>query len=235
MPTSGDASRLPERPRGVLLDLDDTLCDHTLARDIRLRIAFGLAVEHVPAARRPDVDQLAEESLEIALHGDAHFADVLRPYGVTDCDAINAARTWFRTNRFHALELFDESLSVLRWLKASNPGRRLGIVTNGPADVQRDKVNHFDLERYVDAILISGEIGIEKPDMRIFTAMLDLLGVDAASSVMIGDSPEHDIAGGQEVGLATIWVNRAGCEWPSGDPQPTATITRLGELRNVID
>lgn len=233
-PSDPTSLALPPVPRAILLDLDDTLCDYTTARDTRLRIAFDMATSYLDTADRPDLDELSRESLRIAEHGDAHFGDVLKSYGVADRDAINAARAWFRTNRFHGLELFPDAVDILHWLRASCPGRRLGIVSNGPAEVQRDKIDQFGFTGLVDAILISGEVGIEKPDVRIFSTMLDLLYVAPDSAVMIGDSPELDIAGAQAAGIPAIWVNRDGRAWPSHVPSPVASIPHIGHLRKLI-
>lgn len=226
---------MPCSPRGVILDLDDTLCDYTRARAVRLRTAFGIALAHHQDTNGLDLDQLVSESLEIAPHGDYHFAQVLEPHGVTDASAIDEARRWFRTNRFHNLVLFEKTVPTLRWLRASHPDRRLGIITNGPADVQRAKVELLDLESFVDVVLISGEFGAEKPDPQIFQVMMRRLGVEPSEAVMIGDSPEHDIAGAHAVDIAAIWVHRDGRQWRSPLRPPEATIRHIGELRGIIE
>jgi len=151
----------------VLFDLDDTLCDYQRSRDLRLRRAFGeaFARSHAP---RPDFSTLIAESIAIHAHGTEHFSDLLLRHGVIDPDAREAARTWYLTNRFLGLRLFPDALPTLRTLRATPGVAAIGLVTNGPAIIQREKIALLGLDPEVDFCIISGEVGFEKPDPRIF-------------------------------------------------------------------
>lgn len=107
-------------------------------------------------------------------------------------------------------------------------GWRLGVVTNGPSLLQRGKVTHMGLEELVDAVIISGEVGIDKPDPAIFALAADRLRVPAGSGWMVGDNPESDIGGAHQAGLRSVWLHRGRTwdqEWPAdlvADDLPTA-------------
>ena len=219
----------------VLFDVDDTLCDYAGARASRLRRAFAGAL----AAGRPaggpavDLDALVAESIAIHPHGTDHFGDLLSRYGVQNPDAIAGARQWYQTNRFLGLALFHDAVEVLRLARAC--GRGVGLITNGPAEVQRAKLELLGLLDHVDFALISGELGIAKPDPAIFREGLRQAGVDAGDAIFVGDSPEFDIAGARAAGIRSVWVNRTGAAWNHpGDP-PDHEVTDLTSLRALFD
>ena len=124
---------------------------------------------------------------------------------------------------------------MLAALRAAAPSRPIGLVTNGPAETQRAKIALLELDGLIDFAVVSGEFGVEKPDESIFLEALRLGGAEAGSTVFVGDSAVHDIAGAKGVGLFAVWVNRAGAPWTHGDPEPDATISTLREVVDLVD
>jgi putative hydrolase of the HAD superfamily len=86
----------------------------------------------------------------------------------------------------------------------------LGLLTNGAPDFQRRKIEGAGLSAFFNQVLISGEIGIGKPDKRVFEMILSRLNANAETTLMIGNSLSTDIAGAQDAGLRTVWLNRYG-------------------------
>jgi putative hydrolase of the HAD superfamily len=227
-------SPLVPTPRLLLFDLDDTLCDYATARDARLRRAFGPAAARlaVGPASAALLDRLVAASVAIHPHGADHFADLLRDHGLDDPEIAAAAVAWYRTNRFHSLALFADAAATLAALRTAGdgPSRRLGVITNGPADVQRAKVELLAIERLVDFVVISGEFGAWKPDPAIFAEALRLGRATAAEAVFVGDSAEHDIAGARAAGIRAVWVNRTGRPWSHPEPPPDLEVDSLTAL-----
>jgi putative hydrolase of the HAD superfamily len=230
---SSSIRRLEPAPTLVLFDLDDTLCDYAGARAGRLRIAFGIALSRTSGGAKVDLERLIAESVAIHPHGCEHFGELLARYGVDDATAVHAARSWYHTNRFLGLALFADAAEVLRSIRAAVPGRRIGLVTNGPADVQRDKIGLLELAPHLDFALISGEFGIAKPDPTIFHEAVRRGGATVAETVFIGDSPEYDIAGARAAGIPAVWMNRGGLAWPVPAPPP-AEVRSLEEIRVLL-
>ena len=110
---------------------------------------------------------------------------------------------------------------------------RLALVTNGAPDLQRAKIQGTNLARFFDKILISGEVGIGKPDCRLFKLALEALAALPSETVMIGDSLTRDILGAQHAGLKGIWINRLGDEADS-PVVPDAQITNLYQIRGLL-
>lgn len=111
---------------------------------------------------------------------------------------------------------------------------RLALVTNGVPDVQRDKLRGAGLREFFDAVIISGEIGVGKPDSAIFEAALLALGTAPGQAVMVGDSPKRDVQGAHSAGVRGIWLNRRGKN-RDDEVQPDAEIATLKELPPLLD
>ena len=217
----------------VLFDLDDTLCDYAGARAGRLRKAFRAALAHAPGGAGVDLDRVIAESLAIHPHGSDHFAALLARYGLSDPDVVQAARDWYHANRFLGLALFEDAAETLRAVRAAVPGRRIGLITNGPAEVQRDKIDLLDLATHVDFAIISDEFGVAKPDPAIFQEGLRRGEATREETVFIGDSPEFDIAGARAAGIHAIWMNRGGLPWPGAPPSPDE-VRSLADVRAIL-
>lgn len=222
-------------PRLVLFDLDDTLCDYASARLRRLRIAFAGPDPTTPRVSPEVLDRMVAESLAIQPHGADHFWDLFAAHGIADPGAAEWAIRWYRENRFHGLLPFPGVADVVAGVRAWGADRqtRIGIVTNGPADVQREKIGLLGIDALADFALVSGEFGAWKPDRAIFDEALRLGEASAAEALMVGDSLEHDIAGARDAGIRSVWVNRAGHPRRAGDPEPDHEIGDLAALLSL--
>jgi putative hydrolase of the HAD superfamily len=214
-------------PALVLFDLDDTLCDHDTSLRLRLRYAFQ---EAMAGRESVDLDDLVEASAKEAIAGTAHFAEMLRQRGIDDPAEVTRATERYVHDRFRGLQLFDESLDVVA---AVSRHTQVGMITNGPSQIQRDKIRLLKIGELFPIILVSEEEGVWKPDPNIFARAVARAGVAAADAMYIGDSPEHDMAGARAAGLISVWINRREREWPGGPP-PDFEITDLRQLLPLL-
>ena len=122
-----------------------------------------------------------------------------------------------------------DALAALGRLRGA--GWKLAIVTNGPA-TQEDKLRITGLGKAVDAVCISGMLGVAKPDRAIFEEAARRCGV-ALTGWMVGDDPDADIGGGRGAGLRTIWIAR-GRRWPKRTYRPDATARTVDEAARII-
>lgn len=111
---------------------------------------------------------------------------------------------------------------------------RLALVTNGAPDVQREKLAGTTLAQRFGAIVISAELGIAKPDPRIFEHALRAIGAPREGSVMIGDSLSRDVAGARGAGLRSIWIDRGEGTPKPDDAVPDARVTALSQIRSCL-
>ncbi|HPD16281.1 MAG TPA: HAD-IA family hydrolase [Planctomycetota bacterium] len=118
---------------------------------------------------------------------------------------------------FHALferfaepgnwRLFPDALPGLRGLREA--GLRLGIVSNFDSRLARI-CEGLGLSNATDFVLASAEAGFAKPSRRIFDAAVELAGAAASRVLMIGDSPEEDVAGARAAGCRALLLDRSG-------------------------
>ena len=232
---------LDPKPKAVIFDLDDTLCDYASAREERLRRAFTLTPEGGSQPRDAiDLDRMIAESIQMHPHGADHFEELFARFGIVDAREARAAADWYRENRFHGLRLFAEVEAVFSAVRgavsvgAPKAARPFGVVTNGPTEVQRAKLELLGIDRLVDFVLVSEEFGVAKPDPEIFREALRLAGVRPQEAIFVGDSAEFDIAGAHAAGIPTVWVNRHQRPWTEPGPPPTRQIRSLAELPQLL-
>ena len=161
-------------------------------------------------------------------------------FGIADAREAQAAATWYRKNRFHGLRLFPGVEAVFSMVRESvsredpKAARPIGIVTNGPTEVQRAKLELLGIERFVDFVLVSEEFGVAKPDPMIFREALRLAEVAPEEAIFVGYSVEFDMAGARAAGIPTVWVNRDERPWTEPGPAPTRHIRSLADLPQLL-
>jgi putative hydrolase of the HAD superfamily len=136
----------------------------------------------------------------------------------------------FAERRRKLQRLMPDARETLARLK---PSCKLGLLTNGAPDLQREKLGASGLAPFFDAVVISGELGIGKPDPGIFHHLLERLGVVPREAAMVGNSLERDIAGARNAGVLPVWIRVPGSE-EHADAEPAETITGLSELPEIL-
>ena len=140
--------------------------------------------------------------------------------------AIATLRTELHEQR---IAPFPGALETLQHLRARVP--RIGLITNGASDKQRAKINRYQLETFFDCIIVEGEFGCGKPDVRVFQHALTQLDTDPHDAWMIGDNLLHDIAAAQSLGIYGVWNDFRGKGLPPDAPcQPNRIIHNVREL-----
>ncbi len=115
-------------------------------------------------------------------------------------------------------------------------GFRIGLISNAADDENTQVlIDKGGFRPYLDYIISSAAFGRRKPDPGIFRDALDYFGVPAARAVMIGDTPEADILGGQQAGMNTIWITRRVHDAVEGRrPRPDTVVARLDEIPALL-
>jgi putative hydrolase of the HAD superfamily len=229
--------------KALLLDLDDTLLDYSGGVDESWRdagkvccVRAGVDVETFLQAmietRRwfwSDPTRHREERVNMPRAWQRIAAHALSSLGVP-CDGLDAALAReYAACRRAVMRLFPDALETLERFRAS--GIPLGLVTNGDASQQRDKIERFGLAPYFEVMVIEGEFGAGKPDEAVYRHALDHLGVAPREAWMVGDHLEFDVDGSQRLGLRGIWIDRPGAGLaPDSAIRPYRIIRSLREL-----
>ncbi len=121
---------------------------------------------------------------------------------------------------------------VLQRLQALRErGVKLALVTNGPSDTQRAKIERFGLAGFFDHIQIEGEVGFGKPEEQAYRHAMAALDVLPHETWMVGDHLEWEVAAPQRLGIHAIWHDPYGRGLPPGsEVRPDRIIRRLSEL-----
>lgn len=133
-----------------------------------------------------------------------------------------------------SVRIESDTLETLEKLKAE--GYKLGLVSNVsvlPELLHRDLKN-FGLERLMDGVAFSSEIGIRKPHTQIFKHVLNQVGADPSEAVFVGDRLVDDIAGAHGIGMRGILTRQYRDEEPSEDIVPDAVISRIDEIPAIV-
>jgi putative hydrolase of the HAD superfamily len=137
-------------------------------------------------ANRPDIKTAIDRcdtSLEV------HRAANLKWLEACGIDDDLAVAIWARDGHPDASFPYPDAAGVLAVLHEA--GVRIAVVSDIHYDIREHFVRH-ELDRYVDAYVLSFNYGIQKPDEEMFTRALDALGVTRDRALMVGDRPSHD-------------------------------------------
>lgn len=125
------------------------------------------------------------------------WRDFLTNYGLDGGQSAElAARFWIEFCRSSALNQGAETV-----LQGLSEAYRLGMITNGYSDSQRGRLESAGLKDVFDPLLISEEVGVAKPDIRIFELALAQLGLPPEAVLYVGDSISHDHEGCLRAGI----------------------------------
>ena len=229
----------------VLFDLDDTLHDdtRTYRRAAEATAAAVAAVRDVDAsalvaAYVAEADRfwqtLSPAAFSQSLTGlrEAMWAAALRAVGIDDAALAVACASDYNRFRREYLELWPGALELLERLRAR--GLKLAMITNGMSETHRDKIAILRLEDAFDEIFIADEVGMIKPDPRLFVHAAERLGVRADACAMVGDRLERDVRGGNDAGMFTVWMNVRDETVPAAGPHPDATVTSIDDVEGVL-
>ena len=211
--------------KALLLDLDETLCDTSGANERaknlmvkNIMTQYGEAIDghsfveaYVTGIYRdwrgdqrarymPIIEQQGEEEFRIQL-----IRDLLAKQTV-DNVSYQAAKTLQNTFDIDRLKAFDFFPGIINFLAEARKLFTLVVITNGPEFSQVPKVQRVNLAEHVDHIIIGGQEPEEKPAGSIFDKALKLANCQAHEAVHVGDSLATDIAGANNRGITSVWI-----------------------------
>lgn len=200
----------------VLLDLDDTLYPEREFARGGFRAAAAVLAERLRRTSS-ELFELLWKQFESGVRGsifDSVLAELKVPHDAVLIDELIQA---YRSHE-PQLTLFADAERLLPMIW---PRYGLGLLTDGPADVQRRKVKALGLQFRVEAIVYSDDFGREhwKPSPIPYLELLRKLHVDPSHAVYVGDNPKKDFIGARRLGLQTVRIRRPNTEHGHVEPQ----------------
>ncbi|MEM7095962.1 MAG: HAD family hydrolase [Actinomycetota bacterium] len=209
----------------VCLDLDNTLNDRQAA--VSQWIDEFVRANGLPPEEWQWLFDLDEDGYRPRHQA---FAEIRVRYGLSaDVDSL------VETYRERVIELarpLEGATDCLEQLRVD--GHALVILSNGSSEQQHRKIDGLGFRELVDAVIVSGDLGIKKPDPRIFEAAARAVGSAVEGAWMVGDAMLHDVVGGARCGMRTAWVRR-GREWDDAlEARPDVVVDGLDRLAPLL-
>lgn len=236
--------RFVSLPSCVLLDLDNTLYDYAPAHRRGLAEAMRVAQDQLNISEADFHSCFTDARTEIkdrlgrtaaSHHRLLYFQRTIERAGLSSQPlvAMQMDQAYWRAF-MAAAELFDQVTDFLDDLRIA--GVPIVIVTDLVAHVQFRKILHFGLDRYVDWIVTSEEVGVDKPNAAVFEYALAKLGGVEGAVWMIGEEPRSDIGGARAaVGAIGVQKRHQGVEvFREGPNAPDLIFDHFGELRQLL-
>jgi len=227
--------------KAIIFDLDNTLYD----RDKAQNEVIGLLCQHFPhilkgfkrerlneafieSDRLATVDFEAGVSYEtVRLKRTIYFLQLL---GIKQDYADTVTEIYVR--EYPRLYLpVNGAIPLVKELSMRLP---VALITNGFPDVQYTKLETIGLKVVFTHIVLSEEIGIRKPDPRIFHHTANLLQIQPFECLYVGDSYRNDVVGAKSAGMQACWFNQESETPENVDFQADLVISRFEELANIL-
>jgi len=164
------------------------------------------------------------------------FRDLFRRCGA-DPDALDAmaVNDAFIKAMSENGVLMDGALTLMKRLRETVPDARVYIITNGATINARGRIASTGLDRYLDGLFISEDLGVVKPSKAYFDVCLRCIGEPKETCIVVGDSLTSDMLGAKNAGLRSVWF------MPSGDVEQAEreygiwrTASSFDELYGVL-
>lgn len=226
----------------ILFDIDDTLFPTTeFARRARRNAVRAMIAAGIDVPEERMVRELDEVILEFSSNYEHHFDKLLLRLRTPSLKKLNPALVVaagiaaYHDTKFQEIAPYPDVPPLLENL--AGLGVRLGVITHGWAVKQAEKLVRLRLLRYMspEAIFISDQIGISKPNPKLYQYALDDLGLAPAQAMYVGDNPEHDIAPPKSLGMTAVWNARGARKTPAqAGIVADHEIKDFGELRTLL-
>ena len=232
------------KPAAILFDLDDTIL--TCEGGDYLRLWMNSVEEHIHLFDGLSADVLFEEIRRVA---DEFWSDPDRhrrgrldirvsrqEFVATAASNLNHGNDEAAiqlADHYHEKEShvvpFEGALETLEYFRQSST--KTALITNGSGDVQREKIDKYQLDQYFDAVLVEGEFGMGKPNPGVYAHLVQELGVSEQESWIVGDNLEWEVRVPQQLGFFAIWNDFRGKGLPAdSDVVPDRIVNSIREL-----
>ena len=201
----------------MLLDLDDTLFPEREFAQGGFRAAAAVLAERLQRSA-DELFELLWKQFESGRRS-SNFDTALAELNVPRDETLIAELVRAYRNHEPQLTLFEDADRLFEVLGTCYG---LGLLTDGPADVQRRKVKALGLQGRVEAIVYSDDFGCEhwKPSPIPYLELLRKMHVEPSHAVYVGDNPKKDFIGARRLGLQTVRIRRPGTEHGHLEAQP---------------
>lgn len=226
----------------ILFDIDDTLFSTSVFAEKARRAAVDAMIQHgLQVPRELALKELREVVEEFSSNYGFHFDKLLSRLPSKSFEGLNpamlvaAGMVAYHDTKFRDLRVYDDVYDVLRRLSSTQLVR--GVISAGLTVKQTEKILRLHIYEFLspNAIFITEQIGIGKPNPKLFQRALESLGLEAERTMYVGDHPENDIAPSKQVGMISVWNRRSGRHAErEANVEPDYEVRDFYELRELL-
>lgn len=226
----------------IFFDIDDTLYSTSefteLARNMALdaMIQAGLSLEK--SVLREELEEvIGEFSTNYEHHFDKLLLRIPKRYyrGVNPAIIVAAGVIAYHDIKARRLAPYEDAIEVLRLL--SKTDLVLGIITEGLEVKQAEKLVRMRINQYLspNSIFISNQIGISKPNPKIYQRACSDLNLRPSETMYVGDNPLHDVDPPNAIGMITVRMRRGGKHHRAeGQTSPWREVQNFWDLLDCL-
>lgn len=222
----------------LLFDLDNTLLDFDKAEANALTKALGDAGVTVTEGMRDRYNKINLAQWKLLEQGKVTREEVkIRRFKLLFQEfdikvSPQKAARYYQTYLGQGHYFIEGAEEVLQELSKKF---RIYLVTNGTLSVQRGRLKSSGIEKYLEGVFVSEEIGYNKPSIEYFNkCFAQIPDFKKENTVIIGDSLSSDIQGGINAGIKTIWFHRPQDLTENPQPKPDYEIRSLKSLLKML-
>jgi len=199
---------------------------HELWQHISTPQAQNLTVENLIATRNQVADQMGKQVQNLEEIRLLAFKETLKNIDHEDDALANHLHQKYMTYRFEDMVPYNDVIPMLNMLTGHV---QLVFLSNGNSDPER-----CGLKDRFDLVIMAQDVGVQKPDKKIFEIAASQANFKLANLLHVGDSLESDVAGANHAGAKSVWLNRD--DRPNQtDIEPDYEITSLLEIPNILN
>lgn len=230
-----------QRYKNLFIDLDDTLYDFSGASREAFMETYELlhydrffdSYEHYHSLYEPYNLELwriyGEGKITKAELNKRRYSYPLEAVGINDQELADTFCREALSRIPTKNKLVEGAIELLEYLR---PKYNMYILSNGFKELQSHKMRTSGIDKYFDAIILSEEIGVNKPNRELYEYALQKTASTVEESIMIGDMFDTDIVGAANIGMEQIYFNpknKENCTFA-----PTHIVTHLLQIKEIL-
>jgi putative hydrolase of the HAD superfamily len=233
---------MAETLRAIFFDIDDTLYSTSEFAALARRNAIeNMRAHGFRMAVDDALRELQEVVREFSSNYEHHFDKLLRRVpkhyweGVSSTILVAAAVVGYHETKFRELRPYEDAVDVLHALREQTE-LKLGVISSGLGLKQSEKLVRLGVVNLFEpkGIFISDEIGISKPNQKLYLRACKEFGVRPSEAMYVGDRPRMDVDPCNRIGMITVLNRRTSREYVPGETEPDFEIHNFFDLLEIL-
>ena len=201
--------------KGIILDLDNTIYDYEFSHITSIQTIFQYLLDNykIPVNESCEKYDECNKKIKFELKNTAsshnksiYFKHIIEHFFKNDYSLLPILNELYWNTFYKNMKCFEGVIEFILWNK--NNGIKIGILTDYETEYQIIKLQKLGILDFVDVIVTSEEVGIEKPSIQMFQTILNKMNLHSSEVIMIGDNYEKDIYGANNANIFSYYFHK---------------------------